>query len=174
NKKAVELIKNDVFVLANDDMQGREAGTPAELQAALYISSRYIQNKLKPKGSHNYFKPFEFRAETRAGENNVLTLNTKTLKFKNDFYPLSYSSTGDVKGKLIKAGFGIIAPELNHNDYKDIEQQINGNIAVIEISSPDGIHPHSKFLAYHDLGKRIEIAKKMGAIAVIFINSDKK
>lgn len=174
DKKAVERIKKDVYVLADDNMQGREAGTPSELQAALYISNRYFQEKLIPKGSQNYFKPFEFRAETKAGENNVLTLNTKTLKLKNDFYPLSYSSTGDVKGKLIKAGFGIIAPELNHNDYKDIEQEIKGNIAVIEASSPDGIHPHSKYITYHNLEKRIETAKKMGAIAVVFINSDKK
>lgn len=174
DKKAIERIKKDVYILADDNMQGREAGTPSELQAALYISSRFVQNKLKPKGTQNYYKPFEFRAETKAGENNVLTLNTKTLKLKNDFYPLSYSSTGDVKGKLIKAGFGIIAPELNHNDYKDIEQEIKGNIAVIEVSSPDGIHPHSKYITYHDLGKRIETAKKMGAIAIVFINSDKK
>jgi hypothetical protein len=174
DKQAVESIKKDVYVLADDAMQGREAGTPSELQAALYISTRFMQNKLKPMGSQNYFKPFEFRAETKAGENNVLTLNTKTLKLNSDFYPLSYSSSDEVKGRLIKAGFGIIAPELNYDDYKDIQEQVKGNIAVIEISSPDGIHPHSKYIAYHDLGKRIETAKKMGAIAVIFINSDKK
>ncbi len=174
DKKAVERIKKDVYVLADDNMQGREAGTPTELQAALYISSRFIQNKLTPIGTQNYFKPFEFRAETKLGENNVLTLNTKILKLNKDFYPISYSSSGEANGKLIKAGFGIIAPELNYNDYKDIEQQIKGNIAVIEVSSPDGIHPHSKFIAYHDLGKRIETAKKKGAIAVVFINSDKK
>lgn len=174
DKKAVERIKKDVYVLADDAMQGREAGTPSELQAALYISTRFMQNKLKPMGSQKYFKPFEFQSETKLGENNVLTLNSKTLKLYADFYPLSYSSSSEVKGKLVKAGFGIIAPELNYNDYKDIEDEIKGNIAVIEISSPDGIHPHSKYSAYHDLSKRIEIAKKMGAIAVIFINSDKK
>jgi hypothetical protein len=174
DKQAVERIKKDVYVLADDAMQGREAGTPSELQAALYISTRFMQNKLKPMGSQNYFKPFEFRAETKAGENNVLTLNTKTLKLNSDFYPLSYSSSDEVKGRLINAGFGVIAPELNYDDYKNIQEQVNGNIAVIEISSPDGIHPHSKYIAYHDLGKRIETAKKMGAIAVIFINSDKK
>jgi Iap family predicted aminopeptidase len=174
DKQAVERIKKDVYVLADDAMQGREAGTPSELQAALYISTRFMQNKLKPMGSQNYFKPFEFRAETKAGENNVLTLNTKTLKLNSDFYPLSYSSSDEVKGRLIKTGFGIIAPELNYDDYKNIQEQVKGNIAVIEISSPDGIHPHSKYIAYHDLGKRIETAKKMGAIAVIFINSDKK
>ena len=174
NKKVVERIKKNVYVLADDAMQGREAGTPSELQAALYISTQFMNNKLLPKGSQNYFKPFEFKAETKAGENNVLTLNNKTLKFKNDFYPLSYSSSGTAKGKLVKAGFGINAPELNYNDYKDIEHKIKGNIAVIEVSSPDGIHPHSKYLAYHDLAKRIETAKKAGAIAVVFINSDKK
>jgi len=174
DKKAVERIKKDVYVLADDAMQGREAGTPSELQAALYISTRFMQNKLKPMGSQKYFKPFEFQSEIKLGENNVLTLNSKTLKLYADFYPLSYSSSSEVKGKLVKAGFGIIAPELNYNDYKDIEDEIKGNIAVIEISSPDGIHPHSKYSAYHDLSKRIEIAKKMGAIAVIFINSDKK
>lgn len=173
DKKSIERLKTDVYALAHDSLEGREAGTPSELKAARYISKRFEQIKLQPKGTQNYFKPFEFRAETKAGENNVLTLNNKTLKLNNDFYPLSYSSSGQVSGKLIKAGFGIIAPELNHNDYKDIEQEIKGNIAVIEISSPDGIHPHSKFTAYNDLSKRIETAKKMGAKAVIFINSDK-
>ena len=43
---------------------------------------------------------------------------------------------------------------------------------ALSIGSPDGIHPHSKFLAHHDLQARAQKAADLGAAAVVFYNDD--
>ena len=43
-------IKNDVEILAADDMEGRETGTPGEMKAALYIVKRMKEIGLSAKG----------------------------------------------------------------------------------------------------------------------------
>ena len=45
-------------------------------------------------------------------------------------------------------------------------------MAALSISSPDGIHPHSKYLACHDLRTRADQAAERGAVAVFFYNDD--
>jgi hypothetical protein len=47
---------------------------------------------------------------------------------------------------------------------------------AFSVGSPDGIHPHSKFVAYNDLRARIDNAIKpwTGANAVILYNEDQE
>src|SRR5690606_10763505 len=47
-----------------------------------------------------------------------------------------------------------------------------GAIFIIEISSPDGIHPHSKYIDHYSINKKIETAIKHGAAGIVFVNSD--
>ncbi|MCI1751917.1 MAG: hypothetical protein LKM36_03330 [Flavobacteriales bacterium] len=49
---------------------------------------------------------------------------------------------------------------------------VKDHAACMSISSPDGIHPHSKWLAHNDLRSRIDDAIKLGANAIIFYNDD--
>ncbi|MDZ7848045.1 MAG: hypothetical protein U5L96_15550 [Owenweeksia sp.] len=49
---------------------------------------------------------------------------------------------------------------MNHDDYKKLKpRKLKDRVFVMDISSPDGIHPHSKYVKYHDLGSRIEMAR---------------
>ena len=50
----------DVVYLASDLLQGRETGTPGELQAARYIAHRMEELGLEPKGTEGWFQPFDF------------------------------------------------------------------------------------------------------------------
>ena len=70
----------------------------------------------------------------------------------------------------MKCGYGIQAPELGYDDYEGID--VKGWAAAFSVGSPDGIHPHSKYLAYHDLRARIEKAVALGANAVILYDND--
>ena len=47
---------------------------------------------------------------------------------------------------------------------------MKGKIFVIDVSSPDGVHPHSEYLAYHNLDARAAKAVEKGAIGIIFVN----
>lgn len=57
-------IKEDVTFLASDELEGRQTGTEGEKKAASYISNRFKELKLQPKGTQNYLQPFSFRPKT--------------------------------------------------------------------------------------------------------------
>ena len=50
--------------------------------------------------------------------------------------------------------------------------KINGKIAVMNVSSPDGIHPHSAYAAYHSLNERVTNLVEKGAVGVLLINPE--
>ena len=57
-------IKEDVTFLALDELEGRQTGTEGEKKAAAYISNRFKELNLQPKGTQNYLQPFSFRPKT--------------------------------------------------------------------------------------------------------------
>jgi len=54
-------MKDDVFVLADDNLLGRETGTEGEKMAAEYIAKRLAELDLDPKGTDGYFQKFTFK-----------------------------------------------------------------------------------------------------------------
>ena len=99
-----------------------------------------------------------------------MTLDDVELTEADNYFPLNFSGNGSVEGDLLPIGFGIEAPDLDYNDYEGVET--TGKIHLMKVSSPDGIHPHSKYLEYHSLRDRVKVAKEKGASAVLLINDD--
>lgn len=164
-------MRSDVRFLANDSLEGRESGTPGEKIAADHVAEQFKAIGLEPMGDNGtYLQAFTFNGQPVLGPANRLNIGRSLLKLNEQFYPLAFSASNGVRGKVMKVGYGIEAPELDRNDYANIETQ--GRIVAINISSPDGIHPHSKFLAYHDLHARAEKAVEKGAIGVLFYTDD--
>ncbi|WP_452598044.1 M28 family peptidase [Pontimicrobium sp. MEBiC01747] len=62
--KRVVSIKDDVAYLASDALEGRQTGSNGEQKAAKYISERFKDLGLLPKGTDNYFQTFSFRPKT--------------------------------------------------------------------------------------------------------------
>lgn len=166
---ALRHLRTDVYTLADDSMMGRETGTKGEQMAAKYIVSRFEQLGLAPKGdSGSYLNAFQFAALPRTGPNNHLQIGRHTLKLGEDFYPLGYSANAHVLTRVARCKYGILAPELGRNDFEGVE--VKDHAAAMSISSPDGIHPHSKWLAHNDLRSRINDAVELGANAILFYN----
>ena len=167
----LDQMRYDVQYLASDRLEGRESGTPGEKLAVDYIAAKYGNVGLMPYGdSATYLQAFTFNAEPTLGAANVLQVGRKKFKVGEQFFPLAFSSNGALRVKVMKVAYGIDAPELDRTDYNGID--VTGAAAAIAIGSPDGIHPHSKFLAYHDLRARADKAIEKGAVAVIFYNND--
>ncbi|TDJ00607.1 MAG: hypothetical protein E2O70_05595, partial [Candidatus Dadabacteria bacterium] len=120
-----ESIISHIRYLASDELKGRMSGTLGADKAAEYISLQFKKAGLKPLGdSRSYFQKFSFTKGIKLGGQNKLEFaidKSKTeLGLGKDFYPLSFSSSGDVNGEVVFAGYGISAPELNYDDYKGI------------------------------------------------------
>jgi hypothetical protein len=168
---ALARMMAEVRYLASDELEGREAGTPGERLAAEYIAAEFERVGLKPRGNAgSYLQAFTFQAPPVHGPGTHLQVGRSYPKPMTDFQPPAFAGSGVARGKLLRVEYGIHAPELGYDDYQDLD--LKGRIAAMLISSPDGIHPHSKYLAHHDLRGRIAEAVKRGAVGVLLYNDD--
>lgn len=57
-------MKEDVYFLADDKLEGRETGTPTEKESAKYLAERFKNMGLDAKGTDGYFQNFTFKPKT--------------------------------------------------------------------------------------------------------------
>jgi aminopeptidase YwaD len=166
----LKRIKTDVEFLADDRLEGRAPGTKGIDIARDYIAKRFLKVGVIPMGeSSTYYQQFTVPEPVAVDKKGTYVIFTDTLFVSKINYAVLQSENGSVSGKAVWVGYGISAPELEYNDYKKIKS-LEGKIAVMDVSSPDGIHPHSKYAKYHDLGNRIALAKGKGAVGVVLVN----
>ncbi|MGH7900570.1 MAG: M20/M25/M40 family metallo-hydrolase [Thermodesulfobacteriota bacterium] len=161
-----------ISYLASDELEGRKAGTEGANLAANYIESEFKKAGLKPLGDDGtYFQEFSLISGIRLGDSNSFKIeygdNINDLKIKDDYLPLSFSSTGGVGGDLVFAGYGISAPELGYDDYKDLD--VKDKIVLVLRFTPEGYDPKSKFYKYATFRSKAINARKKGAKGIIFV-----
>ena len=169
---APKRMERDLAFLASDSLKGRLPGTSESDVARDYIEQRMAQYGLEPYGEDGYRQPFpvpEF-VEVEADRNGLL-VGKIIAQPHQDFYPVAYSANGDVAAKTVDIGYGIVKEDGSYNDYKG--KTLDGKVAVMNVSSPDGVHPHSAYAAYHSINQRLKLAKARGASAVLLINPEK-
>jgi aminopeptidase YwaD len=173
NKKVLANFEGRVEYLASDALEGREAGTDGEAAARDYIVSEMQSIGLEPKGTEGYLQAFSFKRPVEViRKSTYMRWPNKYYSLGKDYYPTKYSSIGTVVGSAVFVGYGIEAPELGYTDYQDTSTAYKHKIFFLDIGSPDGTHPHSKFRAYQDIQKRLELAVEKGASGVILVNTD--
>ena len=165
-------MKADLEYLASDELEGRETGTQGEALAAQFIAEKFKDLGLLPYGTEgSYFQEFEFKAKAKISLDNWLELDGEKLENGKAFYPISYSGNGVFDSEIVDINFAISAPELEYNDL-EMNADLEGKTVLFDISSPDGIHPHSKYIEYHDIGKRIGMLEKIGVSSVLMYSTD--
>ncbi|MEJ6694196.1 MAG: M28 family peptidase [Chitinophagales bacterium] len=159
-----------VYFLSDDRLEGRATGSEGEQIALEYIAGYFNQYGLSPKGKDGYVQAFDFSLGKTAGITNAMKINNQSMLILDDYFPMIYSANANINANALNLGYGIHAPGL-YDDYED-KLNLDGKVFVINLSSPDGIHPHSKYLNYTDYQTRIKTAQSFGASAVIFYNND--
>lgn len=164
-------LKKHVDYLASDALGGRLTGTKYELKAADYIKKQFKAIGLQPKGTNGFYQDFDFVKGYSYGKNNKFKANNSSFILDKDFYPIPYSADGKAKGQIIDLGFGITAAQNKYDDYAQ-HKELEGKIFLINLSLPDGNHPHSKYLDFKGWRSRYDIAKQYKPAAIIFYNSE--
>jgi hypothetical protein len=175
----VDHLKQNIIFLSADSLEGRGTGTKGERIAGDYIAKEFEKIGLEPLGDDgSFFQSFNFTAGREYGANNKLVVGKTAVPLGHDsssnslvYYPLSWSANATASGSPVFVGFGIEAPDQKHNDYEN-RSNLEGKVFIMELSSPDGMHPHSKYSSHSDPVTKIELAASKGASAVIFVNSD--
>ncbi|MBK7037144.1 MAG: M28 family peptidase [Bacteroidetes bacterium] len=169
NVKEQEL-KAHVVYLADDKLEGRATGSAGEKLASDYIAEEFRKMGLKPAGDANtYLQAFDAHSGKKPGENNYILAENKWSDLLIAF-PHPMSANGIVTARLLDVNFGITAAVNNYDDYANVDA--GGKIVLVQLSSPDGTHPHSKYIEFNDERSKIKNAIAHGAAAVIFYNID--
>lgn len=169
---ATKRMEQDLFFLSSDALKGRKPGTPEADVAREYIEGKMMAYGIEPMGENGYFQKFpvpEYAAVDYDGT--TLSVGNAQLEGHVDFYPVSIScETGKAASKTVYVGYGITTEDGSYDDFKGLD--VNGAIAVMNVSSPDGIHPHSAYAAYHSLNERVASLVEKGAKGILLINPE--
>ncbi len=169
-------LRGDLFFLASDAMNGRRTDTPENRLAAEYVASRFRRMGLQPASGSSFFHNYNLMTST-LGEDNLLQVlegenAIQRLRPGQDYYPLNFSGSGRVRGSVVFAGFGIVAPEHSYDDFRG--DAVAGKIVLIVDHEPGERDPDSPFdgvvraEASNSLRKALS-AQANGALAVLFV-----
>jgi hypothetical protein len=174
-------LRADLFFLAGDAMRGRLTDTNENRATADYIRARFERAGLKPAAGNSLFHAYNLMTAT-LGEGNGLSVVTNvsggtvtgTREFKSgqDFYPQRFSASSVVKANVVFAGFGMVAPRWNHDDYRD---SVRGAIVMVLDHEPGERDPKSPFEGVVTAEpaaawRKALAAQEKGAVGILFVS----
>jgi len=166
--KASDL-RADLTFLASDALEGRmslERGSEVAIQ---WIAAEFAKAGLKPLVDGSYLQPVplvEYRGD-RQLSSLTLKINGKTEALQGTG---NYPNDGNYSGKVVFAGFGITAPELDYDDYSGIDA--HGKIVLVFNHEPQEDDAKSIFngkgnTRYANARAKMFTAARHGAVAVL-------
>ena len=165
-------IKQHITYLASDELKGRDSGTEEIKAAAIYISDEFKNCGLEPIFNGDFLQEFSFIKTIELTDKNNLSFflkeNEIKPKLKEDYITVPFSGNAEVNAKLVFAGFGISAPDLEYDDYDGID--VKDKIVIVLRNTPEPNVPHSEFDSHSPLRKKASVARDKGAAAIIFVN----
>jgi Zn-dependent M28 family amino/carboxypeptidase len=162
---------NYVKVLASDDMEGRETGSPGLRKAQEYVVEQLKGAGLEPVGSRSYYQPVRFESRQIVEQDSSLALvnnrQVEPLTLGDDaIFSTRVDLASAVDASLVFAGYGLTIPELGHDDLAGLD--LRDKVVVIFPGAPAEI-PGALASNYQSAGERWKALRKAGAIGVITI-----
>ena len=160
-----------VEVLANDNMEGRETGSPGLQRAEAYVVEQLKQAGLAPAGTSGYYQPVKFESreivESQSSAALVRNGQAEPLVLGEDcFFGTRSDLAPKLDAPLVFIGYGMKVPEKNYDDLAG--QDLKGKVAVIISGLPAGI-PGALASHYQTAAERWKQFRDAGIIGVITI-----
>ena len=168
-----DRIKAHVTFLADDLLEGREAGTRGYDIAARYIAAQFAALGVKPGGEKGgYFQTVDLleASLTEAKPAVVVTSprGTHTLKHAEAVMLGGPAAGGSIKLKapLVFVGFGMKDATVGYDDYEGLD--VRGKIAVVLRGSPKGMDSE---IGAHLQSEQARVAAAHGAAAMLAVQT---
>ncbi|HLO05011.1 MAG TPA: M28 family metallopeptidase [Terriglobales bacterium] len=160
-----------IKVLAADNMEGRDTGSPGLKKAEAYVVGQLKSAGLQPAGVKGYYQPVKFvsrqlveqesnAALLRHGKAEPLTLGEDAIfSTRVDLAP-------EVEAPLVFVGYGLSVPE---NDFDDLAGlDLKGKVAVLISGSPSQI-PSALSAHHQTAAERWKPFFAAGAVGIVTI-----
>mgnify|MGYP001762378828 FL=1 len=126
--------------VASDEMQGRAPATEGEKRTVAYLETEFKRLGLTAYKNGSYrqavpvvqIDPVSVSSMTLTGDKTAAN-----LVYKTDMMAWSTRMLPEIKvenSEMVFAGYGIVAPEYNWNDYKDLD--VKGKTVVVLVNDP--------------------------------------
>ena len=174
-----DTYKSHIAQLASDDFFGRKPFTKGDTLTVNYIEQEFKALGLEPGNDDSYFQEVPMVEITSIPANPILNFAGKnsSIRVKNlDDYVIGTrrlkETTRVDQTELVFAGFGIVAPEYNWNDYEGLD--VKGKTVVVMVSDP-GRYDNTLFKAdtmtyYGRWRYKFEEAGRQGATGILLIH----
>ncbi|MBT1065775.1 M28 family peptidase [Bowmanella sp. Y26] len=161
--------------LSHDLLEGRDTGSRGHDIAAQYMLSQFAQLGLKPAGDNgSYLQAIPFRQAYLVQDSAKLVLKGTGGETSLE-YPRQYltsasliSEVSQLQGKLVFAGYGIVAPELQHDDYAKLD--VKGKVVVVLSGKPKSF-PSEEGAHFGSGSEKSRHAAEHGAIGMLTIST---
>ncbi|MDQ8754612.1 M28 family metallopeptidase [Sphingosinicella sp. LHD-64] len=164
---SAEAFRAHVAFLADDLLEGREAGTRGYDLAARYVAAQFAALGLQPAANGNWYQRVEFLRFTPTGTPQ-LTIGGRSFAQGEEVVFRASPSTEALAldAGLVFAGYGIDAPPQGFDDYAGLD--VRGKVVVIIAGSPNGTPSD---VAAHLNSAKARMAAARGAIGMIVVRS---
>jgi Zn-dependent M28 family amino/carboxypeptidase len=168
-------IKSHIRFLSDDLLEGRDTGARGHEVASLYIASEFEKYGLTPGSDDGtYMQRVKF-VQANLDQSSIKLLLNGTqgdvaLSYPKQFltYPNPLEETTQMAGQLVFVGYGIVAPELQHDDYGTMD--VKGKVVVILTGKPKSF-PSEEGAHFGSSREKMRHASKNGAVGLITIST---
>ena len=162
---------DDVRVLADDDMEGRRAGSPGHRRAAEFVAENFRKAGLKPGGAGGYLQEVRLESRQIVEANSSLkrwpVAGQRPLKFGDDAGLLLRGDiTREVEAPMVFVGHGLVLPQYGVDDLARLD--LKGKVVVAFIAAPTSV-PGSAGAHFGSAAERWKVYRAAGAVGVMFI-----
>jgi aminopeptidase YwaD len=152
--QTLDNIKAHIQYLSDDKLEGRRAGSNGERLAMEYIADKFKSIGLSPKGSDNYYQPFDIYEGKQVNAGTSFSINGTVLRQGTDYFPFPFSAN-----KTVEAKPAISVQEADMPWFIDLKETLEDNKSNPHFDLPDYLYTNSKKV------------KERGATAIIIYNS---
>ncbi|HWT11349.1 MAG TPA: M28 family peptidase [Allosphingosinicella sp.] len=166
-------LRGHLAFLADDLLEGREAGTRGDALAQIYIRSRFEAARLEPAGDPgSYVQRFRVRATTLVPGSVRFEVDgvggRRAFANGEDVAVFGDAAQADqrIEAALVFAGYGIVAPERGMDDYRGLD--VRGKVVVL-LGGPPAFLPPAQAAHYGSADQQRLTAEARGAVGVIHL-----
>ena len=169
-------IEADVRFLADDLLEGREAGTRGYDLASLYVAQRFRAIGLAPAGDDGgWFQRVPMLRGVLQADGNAFAIvrdgREQALAFRDGFLSgINFNEAqAAVDAPAVFVGQGVYAPELGHDDFAGVD--VKGKIAVMFNGAPAKFDNDRRAFYSSRRTKAEELARR-GAVGLVVVQTD--
>lgn len=175
-------IDKHLSVLASDEFMGRKPFTEGERKTVNYLESELKRMGLEPGNGDSYFQEVPMVEITGTQSPNMLVKGAgETMVFNTPedvvvYTELVEKEAGIKDSPLVYAGYGIVAPEYDWNDYEGLD--VKGKTVVVLVNDPgfgsgdSTLFKGDQMTYYGRWTYKYEEAARQGAAGVLIVHEN--